>query len=177
MNEDLNLKISQLIDDELDKDESVQLLELVNKHPELAETLNRYETVGSVIRSEACLQAETDFVGRISQEIRGEPVVLAPNRSRFKKSYQAVAAMAASVAIISVFVMGGRSLPVDDFQSEQVVAENQETEKAVTVADETEYPPADKRFLDYLEAHDGSLYAAGASAVHPYARVVSYGQE
>lgn len=177
MNEDFNLKISQLVDDELDKEEAVQLLESVNKNPELGETMRRYETVARVIRSEGCLQAETDFVSRISQEIQQEPVVLAPNRKRFKKSYQAVAAVAASVAIVSVLVMGGRSLPVDDLQPKLVLAEKQETKRAITVADETEYPPADTRFLDYLEAHDGSLYAAGSSAVNPYARVVIYGQE
>lgn len=197
MNDDLNLKISQLIDDELSKAESVKLLELIHKHPELENKLRRYEIVAGVVKSDRFMHADDDFVSKVSQGIQQEAIVFAPNRLRPRFAIQTLSAIAASVAVIAIIVFGGlNSVPDLDLTSNELQAtlaltEKLDTKDAIVVA--TQVKPetiivavatvkenkakVDPRFIEYLEAHDNSLYAAGSPGFQSYIKVVSYGQK
>ncbi|MGR9073802.1 MAG: sigma-E factor negative regulatory protein [Gammaproteobacteria bacterium] len=179
MNEDLRLKISQFMDNELDQKEALKFLELVNEHPELENTIKRFEIIRKVAKAEVPIEAGSDFVSRVSMAIKQEPTVMAPNARRVNKGYQTTAAIAASVAVFSVILMGGYRLSSSDFHSSLLAIRNTETNKPIQLAEKTpeKEKPVDNRFNEYLEAHDDSLYAAGSSGFQSYARVVSYGRQ
>ncbi|MCK5355416.1 MAG: sigma-E factor negative regulatory protein [Methyloprofundus sp.] len=179
MNDDLNLKLSQLVDDELAKDESVKLFELVHEQPELDAKLQRYELLGRVIKSECFIQADADFVSKVSQGLEQEAVVFAPAWRQRRSVMQTLSAIAATIAVIAVIVIGGVSRPTEEAQPPLMLAENnnvKETE-AINVEVKEDKAKVDPRFIAYLEAHDNSLYAAGSPGLQSYVRVVSYGQK
>jgi sigma-E factor negative regulatory protein RseA len=194
MNDDLNLKLSLFLDDELAKDESVNLLELVQQQPELKTRLQRYELVSNVIKSENFIHAEPDFVSKVSQSIKQEAVVFAPAWRQRKSGFQTLSAIAASVAIIAIIAFGGISLTPETSPPPSTVAANNKAVKEkitlavaeeklvikdkpiITAAINDEKTNVDPRFIEYLAAHDNSLYAAGSPGLQSYARVVSNGQ-
>ncbi len=194
MNDDLNLKLSLFLDDELAKDESVNLLELVQQQPELKTRLQRFELVSNVIKSENYVHAEPDFVGKVSQSIRQEAVVFAPAWQQRKSGFQTLSAIAASVAIIAIIAFGGISLTSETSTPPATHAANNKAVKEkitlaaadeklvikdkpiITAAINDEKTNVDPRFIEYLAAHDNSLYTAGSPRLQSYARVVSNGQ-
>ena len=176
MNEEINLKLSQLVDNELSRNETIKLLDLVNETSGLEEKLSRYEFISRIIRQEDSIQLETDFVDQVSLKIQQEPVVFSPFWRRSNIGLQAVVAIAASVAVVSVIVFGDLSLPTDSHQTNLTIARDQEAQQKLNVAESAPHS-VDKRFVEYLEAHDNSLYSAGSPGFQSYARVVSYGQE
>lgn len=195
MNDDLNLKLSLFLDDELAKDESVKLLELVQKQPELKTRLRRYELVSGVIKSENFIHAEADFVSKVSQNIKQEAVVFAPAWRQRKSGFQTLSAIAATVAVIAIIAFGGISLTPETSPPALALADNinankekitlATTENPIIIADKPvitasfneEKAKVDPRFIEYLEAHDNSLYAAGSPGLQSYIRVVSNGQK
>lgn len=186
---DLNLQLSQLIDDELGKDESTKLLEKVLKQPELATKLRHYQWVGSAIKTKEIIHTDVDFVNKINQSIKQEAVVFTPAWQHRKTSWKTLSAIAASVAIIG---FGGIKLAPENLKTPFTIADNSKTFKpakpqampvtVAVIADKTTTKltaksKVDPRFIEYLEAHDNSLYAAGSRGFQSYIRVVSLGQK
>ena len=82
MNEELNQKISQFLDNELDHDEALSLLQKMQSRSELINTKNRYEAISHALKTDVFLAVDPDFSAKISEAIQQEPTYLLP---RYKK--------------------------------------------------------------------------------------------
>ncbi|WP_031433454.1 sigma-E factor negative regulatory protein [Methylomarinum vadi] len=184
MQEEINNKISQFVDDELDLQQTVMLMQSIKNDTELKKKINRYQTIGQVLKSEQPVLLKTDFAEQISQQIKQEPVYFIPAKKSaitWKKTSLAVAASLAIAAVLLPKAFNRQASP--DYTSTLAVAEqptfkkneHSQTERP-QLARVQAYPP-NQRFNDYLQAHSNSLYTIGASNYQPYARVAGYSQE
>ena len=101
MPEDLNQKISQFLDNELDHADALNLLQIMQSQPELQDKMNRYEAISHALKTDVFLAAKSDFSAKIHQQIQQEPFHLLPQRKSFKRTHKLMA-LAASIAIVAV---------------------------------------------------------------------------
>jgi sigma-E factor negative regulatory protein RseA len=174
MSEDLNQKISQFLDNELNHIEALNLLHKIQSQPELQDKLNRYEAISHAIKTDAFLLTKDDFSKNIRQQIQQEPVYLLPQHKSFKPSHKQIA-VAASIVIVAV--IAGRSLNDHSSNSKSAsilqVAQNQPTEQPVNSNQDAQHP-LNKRINDYLQAHNSSVYTNGEANFQPFAKVTAY---
>ncbi|MBS3953422.1 MAG: sigma-E factor negative regulatory protein [Methylomicrobium sp.] len=195
MIEELNQKISQLIDNDLDKEEALVLLKKMKQDPVLQAKLSRYETIGHAIKSDVFLSVDCDFAARVNQAIHKEPVYLLPKRKSVFNPNIRLSALAASVALLAVLVSQG-FLSYSSSESlnkpSLLIASNTESEPLNSLAQASRpVIPSDRpletkagtvhssvsRFAEYLQAHNSTRYIDGGFERQPYARIVSYSQE
>ena len=193
MQEKLNSRISRFIDDELEKQDALELLHELRNQTDLDEKMRRYELISQAIKSEAFLPLDSDFVSRVSRQLEEEPVYFIPPQKTAKQRYLKIAAMAASIAVAVVVVERVVQKPSGFFQPQIMWAENM-TDHSMDPANvfdrQLEYPyevvvaenqpnlnslPED-RFDQYFQTHSGNLYASGSN-YKAYAQVASFGQE
>jgi len=177
MSEDLNQKISQFLDNELDNIQALKLLKKMQLLPELQDKLNRYEAVSYAMKTEIFLLTKADFSTKIRQQIQKEPVYLLPQHKPFKRSHKQIA-VAASIAIVAV--IAGLSMNGLDqhFKTASIVQVAQhQSPKPLVYANQAVQLPLNKRINDYLQAHNSSVYTNGEADFQPYARVTAYSQK
>ena len=162
MPEDLNQKISQFLDNELNHADALTLLQKMQSQAELQDKMNRYEAISHALKTDIFLAVRTDFSAKIHQHIRQEPVYLLPQRKSFKRTHKLMA-LAASVAIVVVIARLSINLPFKAASTLQV-AQQQALEPY----------PLNKRINDYLQAHNSSVYTNGEADFQPLARVTAY---
>lgn len=192
MPENLNQKVSQFIDNELDEVEALYLLKKIKSKPELLSKLNRYQAISQVIKGDIGLAPEADFVNKISFQIQQEPTYLLPTTHVEKFNYKKPAAIAASLFIAAIFAghsVTDRAQPTQAISTLQVAdnkaVKKQETKNEVTVSSiiapktiaKVNENPLNKQISEYLQAHNGNLDTNNESGFQPYARVSSYNQE
>ena len=178
MSEDLNQKISQFLDNELDPVDALSLLKKMRSQPELQDTLKRYEMISHAMKADAFLLTKADFSAKIQQQIQQEPVYLLPQqRKRFKPSHKQMA-VAASFVIVAVIV--GRSMndPDQPFKAASAlqVAQQPQPKKSVNSVDVPQ-DQLNKRINDYLQAHNSSVYTNGEANFQSFARVATTNQK
>ncbi len=201
------LEISQFIDDELNKDQSIRLLYKLAEDKQLDAAFRRYEAISQAMKTEVMLPLPEDFVERVNQAIQNEPIYWLPDRNRRKKTLYRLSALAASIAIAAVFVMHPQTLHfgVDGVQKAIVVAENNEekdiskvvskgqnkandtTESIALVAGSRHmqriFPDSGVRLKPVAPEFNDYLQAHSGSlyssdaSFQTYAQVVGYGQE
>jgi sigma-E factor negative regulatory protein RseA len=167
MQEQLNEKLSQFIDDELDTQQALSLLKSLQNDGLLKDKLRRYQIASQVLKSSEYSLVNSDFVDKIHEQIRQEPTYLLPRKKAAVNWQKAALALAASIALAVVWV----SSKVDK-QMQNPMATAEIVAQGNPSAEEMH-----ARFKDYLEAHDNALYVNSVQAGQPYARVVGYRQE
>ena len=177
MSEDLNQKISQFLDNELNHIEALNLLHKIQSQPELQDKLNRYEVISHAIKTDAFLLTKDDFSKNVRQQIQQEPVYLLPQHKSFKRSHKQIA-VAASIVIVAV--IAGRSLNDQSSNSRSAsilqVAQHQPTEQPVHANQDAQHP-LNKRINEYLQAHNSSVYTNGEANFQPFAKVTAYSHQ
>ncbi|GAB6142348.1 hypothetical protein JCM14076_30770 [Methylosoma difficile] len=183
MNEELNQKISQFLDDDLDRDEAIGLLQKMRTTPELTQKLNRYEAISHALKTDVFIDISTDFSARISQQIEQEPVYFSP-KAKSKiiiKPHYKQWALAASVAVCAVLVERGLNTPtLQPIENRQALQVASSQTKQATIAPETEAlptPSLNARINEYLQAHNSSVYATSEAELKPFTRVTAYNQQ
>jgi sigma-E factor negative regulatory protein RseA len=176
MPEDLNQKISQFLDSELDSVEALHLLKKMRSQSELQDTLKRYEMISHAMKTDAFLLTNAGFSTKIRQQIQQEPVYLLPQRKPFKPSHKQIA-VAASIVMVA-FIAGRNvnySYPEQSVKAASAlqVAQQQLPEKSANPVEGTQYP-LNKRINDYLQAHNSSVYTNGEADFQSFARVATY---
>ena len=178
MPEDLNQKISQFLDNELDHIHALNLMKKMQLETELQDKLHRYEAISLAMKTDVFLLSKSDFSTKICQLIQKEPVYLLPQHKPFKRSHKQIA-VAASIAIVAV--IAGRSInnPAQHVRTESTVqvAQHQQPEqlsKHVDYVSQAAQEPLNKRINDYLQAHNSSVYTNGEADFQPFARVTTY---
>ena len=167
MQEQINEKLSQFIDDELDSRQALSLLESVLGDEVLKEKLRRYQIASQLMKSNEYSPVSSGFADRIHQRLRQEPIYFIPRKKATGHWSKAALAIAASIALAVVWV----SSKVDQqnnspFASVETVASNTVQAGAMNA-----------RFKEYLQAHDNALYVNNMQVAQPDARVVGYQQE
>ncbi len=185
MNDKLNEKISQFIDDELAYDDALRLLQNMQSHAELINTMNRYQTISHALKTEQTFTVSADFTAKISQQIQQEPHYLLPQqRSTRPRNYKIMAlAAAASVAVVAVLV--GRNVnqsptPFDAEPALQVAQQptpSSPVVKSVVYVNQNNQQPLNSRINDYLQAHNASVYTNGEASFKSLTQVTAYGQK
>lgn len=168
MQDQLNEKLSQFLDDELDSEQALALLKSVRGDELLKDKLRRYQIVSQVLKSNEYSPVPRDFADKIHERIRQEPVYFLPQKKAGFNWRKVAFAVAASLALAVVWL----SAKVDrqqrnPFGSVEIVASGQ-------------MPPnvLNARFNEYLQAHDNGLYVNNnLQRTQPYARVVGYSQD
>lgn len=183
MPEDLNQKISQLLDNELDQHEALSLLMKMHSDSDLKDTFNRYGAISHALRTGGFLSPEPDFSTKISRQIRLEPTYLLPKPKgvkrgdTIKRSHKWLAA-AASIAAVSV--IAGRSLDFSSVEIQPSAAMQMPVTASlspVVSTPQSEEYPVNKQINDYLQAHNSSVYTNGQANFQPYTRVTAYSQK
>ena len=175
MPEDLNQKISQFLDNELDHVEALKLLKIMQSQSELQDKMNRYEAISHALKTDVFLAAKSDFSAKIHQQIQQEPIYLLPQHKPFKRKHKLMA-LAASIAIVAVIAGRSIDLPFKAAETLQVAQQQlpEQPSSFVDPANQTEQYPLNKRINDYLQAHNSSVYTNGEANFQPYARVTAY---
>jgi sigma-E factor negative regulatory protein RseA len=179
MSEDLNQKISQYHDNELDNDQALALLQKMQLRSELQDKMNRYEAISHAMKTGIFLLTDADFTTKIHQQIQKEPVYLLPQRKQFKWRNKQIA-VAASIAIVAVIAGRNMNNLNQHFKAASTiqVAQYQLPKQTVVRANQVAGYPLNKRINDYLQAHNSSVYTNGEANFQPsYARVTAYSQK
>ena len=169
MPEDLNLQISQFLDNELDHVDALYLLKKMQSKPELQDKLNRYAMISHAMKTDDFLLLKADFSTKIHQKIQQEPIYFLPQYQSFKRSHKQLA-VAASLVIVAV--VAGRSMM--DFKKSVnavaviQVAQNKCPEQLNKPVEATQYRH-NQQINDYLQAHNSSVYTNGKADFQPLA--------
>lgn len=167
MQEQLNEKLSQFIDDELDCEHALSLLKSVQSDELLKDKLRRYQIVSQVLKSNEYSPVSSDFADKIHRQIRQEPIYFLPQKKSSVNWQKAALAIAASIALAVVWVASKVDKQTNSpFGTVEIVAHGTVPADAMSA-----------RFNEYLQAHDNALYVNSMQTAQPYARVVGYHQE
>lgn len=183
MNEELNQKISQFLDNELDHDKALSLLQKMHSQPELIDTKNRYEAISHALKTDVFLTVSTDFSAKISKEIQNEPLYLLPRYKKPVKRLHKAFAVAASIAVVAVLAAQSLNNPAERVKTSSILqlAQNppshEPPSKSGANSNKAEQYPLNARINDYLQAHDSSVYTNGEVNLRPLTRVTAYDQE
>lgn len=177
MPEDLNQKISQFLDNELDHDEALALLQKMQLQPELQDKLYRYEAISHALKTDVFLAVDSGFSARIHQQIQQEPFYLLPPSKSIKRRHKLIA-LAASIAIVAVITERSMNNPAEQLKASSTLqVAQQQPPKPVVYAHQAEQAPLNARINDYLQAHNSSVYTNGEADFQPFARVTAYSQK
>jgi sigma-E factor negative regulatory protein RseA len=169
MQEQINERISLLIDDELDKEQALSLLKAIQTDEALTLKLQRYQLLGQVLKNQPSHLPDARFAEKIHQQIQKEPIHFLPARKTAFNWQVTGFAIAASTLLAVVWLVSKIDSRSYSFQPPQLASS----------ASLQQHQPdiATSRFNDYLQAHDNSVYINNVARVQPYARVVGYQQE
>ncbi len=170
---ELRMRISMLMDSDLDGRDNPRLIENLESDSELKMTWARYSLIGDVMRSSGTgVMADQDFATRISAMIAQEPTVLAPRSLKPALNLRSgivSLGLAASLALVAVIVGKSVNDHVDVFQT-AANSQSGPSQVAAKVSDQAENL-AESQFNDYLVMHNETAYMAGSAAMLPYVRV------
>jgi len=168
LDEKLPEKLSLLLDGELNKDESLKLLDLVETDPELKRRWRRYCVANAVLQEKSAIVPDKRFVERVSTAVAKEPTILAPPAKARIREKVVTRALAAVLAMVAVLV-GKSFLEHSPTDGAHLIAKAQQG----TVLADGNASSMDPDFQDYLVLHNETAYLAGAQGMLPYARLVS----
>ncbi|NOT10942.1 MAG: sigma-E factor negative regulatory protein [Methylococcaceae bacterium] len=186
MHEDLNQKISQFLDNELDLDEALSVLHKIRTQSELKAKMSRYEAIHHVLKSDVFLYPSADFSEKVSQYIEKEPSYFLP-KNQFLVAQKPinrrnkVLALAASVALV-VFISAQSIHTNNKSQTATTLqlAEQKRIEQSPKLMgdpNQNDQYPINARINDYLQAHDSRVYASDEANFRPFATVSAHSRE
>ena len=191
MRDEVNQKISWLVDGELGHDETLDLLKKIQSDEVLKAKMSRYQAISQALKTDEFYQVRCDFSHQVFQEIQQEPTYFLPQlkpqhppqvQDTDKQSKRKLYAVAASTLVAAVLV--GQSLRDDtagnQYQTVTAMAvSGQQLPFSANQPDKLKQRrhPLNAEFNDYLQAHNSSVYTNGEVLLQPYAKVTAYGQE
>ena len=168
MQEELNEKISLLIDDELGSSQALSLLRRIRQDEALKNKLQRYQLVSQVLKNQNSQIIDSGFAENIHRKIRNEPAYLLPVKKPGLNRRTAAFAVAASLLLAVAWLTN---------RIDKQTYRYPQQEFALVMPQPLQAGALNPRFNDYLQAHDNAVYINNVAPVQPYARVVGYQQE
>lgn len=181
MHEESKQKISQLLDNDLDRTEALGLLQAIRKTPDLQNTLRRYEAISHALKTEKFLVPESDFSARLREKIRQEPAYLLqrrhiPSSPRFK-AYATAASIAVVGIITGFYIRPSDNLTVPVATTGQTILLSASNKQPVNPPRQGQQDSINKQINEYLQAHNSSVYTNGQARFQLNARVTAYSQK
>lgn len=177
MQDDLEIKMSMLIDDELNSEEALEVLSQIRNDPQLREKWNRYKSMSYSLRHDSVVLPKPSFFDSVSQALEREVTTIGPviaKESRGKKLPAIMMALAASIAGVAIFSWSNFASNLENPLQQTVASKVSATPTKLPKVQLANSPAVPSRLNDYLITHDESIYSAGSQTMLPYARVVSY---
>lgn len=190
MHDEVNQKISWLVDDELGYGETLDLLKKIQSDEGLKNKMSRYHAISQALKTDQFYQVRSDFSHKVFQEIQQEPAHFLPklklqsNSQNRQATRNKLFAVAASILVAAVLVGQGlrNDQPANTYQALTAMATI--SQQHMPAAFKNHQPPKQNtrqplnaQFNDYLQAHNSSVYTNGEAHFQPYAKVTAYGQE
>lgn len=169
MQEQIDEKISLLLDDELGREQAYGVLRQIQGDPDLEQSFQRYHIISQVLKHDSCSVLPRQFATQIQQQIRQEPSYLLPVKTRRKHFFNTSLAIAASLLIFVMFTL------LNQQQTQISNPQPQLAEAIHTPANQLQ--PLSPRLTEYLQAHDNAVYTNNVVRIQPYTHVVGYEQE
>ncbi|WP_347986829.1 sigma-E factor negative regulatory protein [Methylomonas sp. AM2-LC] len=172
MQEQVNEKISLLIDDELQSDKALSLLRTLGQDDALKQRLQRYQLISQVLKNDSCYVLDKHFADKIHQQISYEPTFMLPRKKSSLISFnwqKAGLALAASITLAVVWVAYKVDTQKNPYTLQPAMAINMQQPNTLV--------PLNPHFNDYLQAHDNAVYSSDVYRTQPYARVVGYQEQ
>ena len=176
MNDLLNQKLSQFIDNELEPKERLEFQKELLRNPDLQARLKRYQLIGAAIKLASTIEINAGFSDLIKERLEQEPIYFLPQKKSGAKRYKqlAIAASLTAFAIVSAYSV--RFTQQQSQESTMQLAQNPVAQSSHAASTSFEYP-INKQISDYLQAHNDSLKENPDSIYQPYTRLSSYSQK
>jgi Anti sigma-E protein RseA, N-terminal domain. len=84
MHEELNQKISQFIDNELEQQEALNLLKSIRSTPTLNRQYNHHRTISQAIKTDTVVFVKADFATSLSKNYNMSPFIFYHNVTQLK---------------------------------------------------------------------------------------------
>lgn len=167
-------KIAQLVDNDLEPNEALALLKTMQQQPELQAKLRRYALAQHALKSNTVISAAPDFSQRLSQRLAEEPIHFLPQRAKSQQRYKlsSALAIAASIAIVAVFIP--LTSKIASTEKAGALTVSQAAPENELASQQMRMYPVNRRFQDYLQAHNSSAYVSGASNIQTQVKLVEY---
>jgi sigma-E factor negative regulatory protein RseA len=167
MREQINEKISLMVDDQLDCSQAYDLLKTIQHDPDLQAKLKRYQLISQAMKNDQCVTTRSDFVDKIHQQLRDEPAYLLPRKNQAIAWQKTVGlAVAASVALVAVIVFGTIEKQMQPLGGANTIAQHLPQNDQMNA-----------QLNEYLQAHDNVWYGNSNVGGQQYARLVAYQQK
>ncbi len=185
MCDEINETISRFIDNDLNHDETLDLLKKIQNDEKLKAKMSRYQAISQALKTEEFLQIRSDFSNSIFQQIQQEPSYLLPQPNRPETQTKQFYWAAAASALIAAVLVGYSAWINHPFKNNyQAIAASSVPQSSLAAISgqnlSTKQPtrgPLTSQFNAYLQAHNNSVYTNGEANFHPYAKMAAYGQE
>lgn len=190
-------KLSQFIDDDLERSEALELLTTLQQRSELQAKLRRYALTQHALKHKQVVAADLDFAAKIRHELENEPLYLLPRQklSQLPTAKADAPTPHTSVvkplpvhtskplrpkvlgfSMVAAIIMAVVIMPsiMNSMTEEKVIMMSHQERIQEEYPNEVRLYPVNRRFQDYLQAHNNSLYANGEISVHNRAQYVTY---
>lgn len=178
---DMNEKVSSLMDSALEGSERARLFETMAGDVELRRTWHRYHLIGATLKNELGRTADPALAERIAERIAGQPAASgrarhAPFTLRSVSRQAASLALAASVAALAIFTLAPEEQSATAERQAQAVAADPgaRVARAGSTRWETLPPEMESTLNAYLVEHGEFAMSPGLNGLTSYARFVSY---
>jgi len=179
MNEELKQPISELFDNELEHTTALNLLTKIQDNAELKQVFTRYAIISHALKNNEVLPIANDFSEKIAAQIDKEVFYLNPPRQTSKR-YGTLLALAASIAAIAVIIplklsqqittpttIARQSDSQNVIQTTPILASSKKNQRE-------NGSPLNARIIDYLQAHNNTIYGSDQVDYKPLAAVTAY---
>jgi negative regulator of sigma E activity len=183
MQDDINWKLSLLLDDELDPREAIGLLEKIPQDSELLAKWYAYQTIRQALRGSQGIQLKPDFLEQVRSALADEVVVSSePQPERWTFDFKrfnlggvgrwsmplALTALAVLIVLVGKRLVVDPAVPVPQMALVKLMQEGKaKSQPASGYSQLEDY---------YLLVHsEDSLYLTGPQPMLGYARIVSHG--
>ncbi|WP_198243518.1 sigma-E factor negative regulatory protein [methane-oxidizing endosymbiont of Gigantopelta aegis] len=182
--QNIGLKLSQFLDDELDQQQALSLLKEMRHNTDIEAKMLRYQVIGQVLRTEESIHKPIYLVNKVHDALENEVFHFHPATKTAHKKIKlaAIAATLAAVAILIPIIQKQNTVNQNDFIQ---VAQKQpesfryqgETLKVARV--DQALPVLQQRSLarerlnDYLYAHSNRIFVTTEASFSPYVRTAS----
>ncbi len=182
--QNIGLKLSQFLDDELDQQQALSLLKKMRHNTDIEVKMLRYQVIGQVLRTEESIHKPIYLVNKVHDALDNEVFHFHPATKTAHKKIKrvAIAATLAAVAIMIPIVQKQNTTHQNDVV--QIAHKQPESFKSqgqtLTVAHVDQTSPvlrqrtlARERLNDYLYAHSNRIFVTPDASFSPYVRTAS----
>lgn len=168
---ELEMKLSALVDDQLEAAEHDAVLAKVKCDRDLAKTWHHYNLIRASVRKQANVLPDAEFAARISKAIEAEPTVVAPRTPRrvIQNRWDRLLTVTMAAGLMGIAVLAVNQ--TERLQNSNIVMAEQRGVASQPLSGNTAH--LDARLNDYLANHNEVTYMMGTPGPFTYARMVS----